>query len=87
MKKLTSFLDKFHTLTPPNDALRRAVAKAASLTLGTTVEKQQVVVRNGVAFIDVSSVAKNKLRIERGVLLEYLYDHMPKARQLVRDVR
>lgn len=87
MKKVNSFLDKFQKLTPPNDAVRRAVASAVSSVLGTPVQKGQVTVANGVAFIDVSSVAKHKLRLERRAILDLLYERVPKARDSVRDVR
>lgn len=87
MKSAGDFLSRFQKLTPPNDALRRAVARAASAVLGTPVSKEKVRMQNHVAFIDLSSVAKHKLRIERTALLNLIYDELPKARDLVRDVR
>jgi hypothetical protein len=87
MKSAGDFLSKFHKLTPPNDALRRAVAKAVSGVLGTPVAKDRVRVHNHIAYVDVSSVAKHKLRLERKELLELLYESLPKARDLIRDVR
>lgn len=87
MKFAGDFLSKFQKLTPPNDAVRRAVARAVSAILGTEVSKERVRVHNGVAFVEVSSVARTKLRIERQAVLELLYEYLPKARTLVRDVR
>ena len=87
MKKIQGFLDKFHKLTPPNDAVRRAIAVAASAVLGVPVEKGQIKVTNGTAFVAVSSVAKHKLRLERRAVLELLYEKMPKARDSVRGIR
>ncbi len=87
MKKIQGFLDKFQKLTPPQDAIRGAVATAASAVLGTTVSKDKVRVQNGIAFITLSSVAKNKLRLGRETFFALLYERLPKARQLVRDVR
>jgi hypothetical protein len=87
VKKVQGFLDKFQALTPPQDAVRSAVATAASAVLGTTVTKDKVRVQNGVAFVTLSSVAKNKLRIGREAFFALLYERLPKARQLVRDVR
>ncbi len=87
MKTAGDFLFKFQKLTPPNDALRRAVARAVSTVLGTPVEKGLVRVQNQVAFVNISSVAKHKLRLERRALLDLIYEQLPKARDLVRDVR
>jgi hypothetical protein len=87
MKQIHGFLEKFLKLTPPNDAIRVAVAHAASNVLGVPIGKERVQVKNGTAFIDISSVAKNKLRIERGSFFQVLYERMPKARELVRDLR
>lgn len=87
MKQIHGFLEKFLKLTPPNDAIRLAVAHAASRVLGVPVGKEKVQVKNGTAFIEVSSIAKNKLRIERSSFFEVLYERMPKARELVRDLR
>ena len=87
MKKLGNFLDKFQKLTPPNDAVRGAVAHAASAVLGTPVGKDKVRVQNGVAHLTLSSVAKNKLRVGRQTFFALLYEKLPRARELVRDVR
>lgn len=87
MKSAGSFLSRFEKLTPPNDALRRAVAKAASTILGKTVTKEQVRIQNRVAFIETTSVAKNKLRLERQELFDLMCESLPKARDLVRDIR
>lgn len=87
MKSAGDFLSKFQKMTPPNDALRRAVAKAASEILGAPVAKDKVRVHNHIAYVDVSSVAKHKLRLERKELLELIHESLPKARDLVRDVR
>jgi hypothetical protein len=87
MKLASSFFSKFLSLTPPNDALRRVVASATSTVLGTQIEKGQVQVRDGVAFINVSSVAKNKIRIERRAILDLVYERLPNAQSLLRDIR
>ncbi len=87
MKKVQGFLDKFQKLTPPQDAIRSAVATAVTAVLGTPVGKDKVRVQNGIAFVAVSSVAKNKLRLGRETFFALLYERLPKARNLVRDVR
>lgn len=87
MKSAGSFLSRFEKLTPPNDALRRAVAKAATTILGKTVTKEQVRIQNRVAFIEISSVERSKLRLERQELLDLMCESLPKARDMVRDIR
>lgn len=87
MKLASDFLSRFQKLTPPNDVLRRAVAKAASVILDTTIPKEKVSIRQQTAFIDVPSVQKHKLRLERNELLSLVYESLPKAKNLVRDVR
>lgn len=87
MKLASTFLSKFLKLTPPNDAVRSAVATAASAVLGTTVGKDKVRIQNGIAFVTLSSVAKNKLRVGREAFFALLYERLPQARNEVRDVR
>jgi hypothetical protein len=87
MKLVGSFLSRFQKITPPNDALRRAVAKAASIVLGTEITKEKVTIRAQTAFIDVPSVQKHKIRIERQELLSLVHESLPNGRNLVRDVR
>lgn len=87
MRSAGDFLSKFQKLTPPDDALRRAVASAVTKVLGKEVSKGQVKIQNGVAFIDVSSIAKNKIRLERRAILDLLFEKIPKAADKVRDIR
>ncbi len=87
MRLAKDFLSKFHNLTPPNDAVRRAVAKTVRAIAGIDVTTEQVSVTRGVAFIACSSVAKSALRSQRIDILSELYREMPKARDSVRDIR
>lgn len=87
MKLASTFLSRFQKLTPPNDALRRAVAKAVSGVLGTEIPKERVTIRMQTAFVEVPSVQKHKLRIERNEVLSLIYESLPHARNLVRDIR
>lgn len=87
MKHAKDFLSRFQNLTPPNDAIRKAVANAVYSVARIPVKKADVTVTNGVAFVICSSVAKSALRVSRGAILEELFRELPKARELVRDVR
>ncbi len=87
MKTLDNFLSKFQNLTPPDDALRRAVADIISTITKVPIKKSDVSISNSVAFIQCSSVAKSAIRIKRGAILEELFLSLPKARERVRDIR
>ncbi len=87
MKSAKDFLSKFQNLTPPNDAIRKAVAEAVRGIAGVPVERKDVAVSRGVAYITCSSVAKSAIRAVRADLLEELYRTLPKARDSVRDLR
>ena len=87
MKRAGDFLAKFNKLTPPNDALRSAVVKAVSSIVGATITKSAIRIHNGTAFIECSSVLKNKIRIDRRAILDDIHERIPKARESVRDIR
>ncbi len=87
MKSAGDFLSRFKSLAPPNDAVRRAVAKAVRAVAGVPVEKEAVTIARGVAFVECSSVAKSAIRASRGAILKELFLELPKSRDIVRDVR
>lgn len=87
MKHAASFLDRFQNLTPPNDAVRKAVAEAIRTIAGVPITREQVKVVRDVAFITCSSIARSAIRRSRGHILEELAKQLPKANELVRDIR
>ena len=87
MKKIDGLLSKFQNITPPDDAVRRAVAKAVFNIAGVKVKREDVTIQHGVAFIKCSSVAKSVIRISRTAILSELAHELPKARDSVRDIR
>ena len=87
MKRAQDFLSRFQNLTPPDDALRSAVAKAVHAAAGVPATKKDVTLANGIAFIDCSSVAKSAIRVSRGEILKELFAELPKARDTIRDIR
>lgn len=87
MKLAGDFLSKFKSLTPPDDAIKRAVAEAVHNVVGIPAKKKDVTLANGIAFIDCSSVAKSALRTRRSEILKELFEALPKAREEVRDIR
>jgi len=87
MKLAKDFLSRFQNLTPPDEALKSALAKAVQAIAGVPVTKKDVTFANGIAFIDCSSIAKSTIRINRAEILKELYTELPKARDAVRDIR
>ena len=87
MKRAASFLDRFQNLTPPNDAVRKMVAEVIKNIAGVPITREQVKITRDVAFITCSSVARNAIRRSRTDILEELAKRLPKARELVRDIR
>jgi hypothetical protein len=87
MKLAKDFLARFQSLTPPDEAVRAAVAKIVHRVAGVPASKKDITLSRGVAFVDCSSVAKSALRMSRGEILSELYLELPKARETVRDVR
>lgn len=87
MKLVGDFLARFHGLTPPNDSLRRAVAEALSDIVRVRVPSEKITIQNGVAHVQVSSVAKSAIRVRRGEILHAVFENLPKARTSLRDIR
>jgi hypothetical protein len=87
MRSAKDFLTKFNNLTPPNDAVRRVVAEAVKSIAGVPVAKTDVTLSRGIAFVSCSSIAKSAIRAARASILDEIYNHMPKARETVRDIR
>ena len=87
MKLAGDFLSKFQSLTPPDEAVRSALAKIVYAVAGVPATKKDVSISRGIAFIECSSIAKSALRVHRGEILSELFMELPKARELVRDIR
>ena len=87
MKLAGDFLSKFNKLAPPNDALRRAVVDIVHMICDIPLTKVQVGIRNAIAFVDVSNVIKNKIRMHRREILDAVHEKIPKSRELLRDIR
>lgn len=87
MKLVGDFLSRFRNLTPPDEAVREALARIARSVAGVPITKKEVSLSRGAAFIDCSSVAKSLLRVHRGEILRELYGELPKSREVVRDIR
>ncbi len=87
MKLVGDFLSRFQNLTPPNDALKVAVAKAVTAIAGVPVRKNDITLSNGVAFVRCSSIAKSTILVKRSAVLEEIFHTLPKARDSVRDIR
>jgi len=87
MRLVKNFLERFQKLLPPDGALKKTIADAASFVANVPITKADVSLSHGVAFINASSVAKSALRVKRQAILEYIFSRIPNARDKVRDIR
>lgn len=87
MKLAGTFLAKFQKLTPPDDSIKNELAVAVQRVVGAAINKKDIRISHGVAFVHGSSVMKNTIAINRGKILAMLYDALPKAKATVRDIR
>jgi hypothetical protein len=87
MKSVGDFLSRFKSLTPPDDAIKKEVAAAIEEALHVSVSKKSIQIAHGVAFVAGSSIMKSALAVNRGKILQSLYDALPKSCESVRDVR
>ncbi len=87
MKLVADFLSRFQHLTPPDEALRKAVAVTVLAVANVPIKKEDVSIANGVAFIRCSSIARSAIRTKRGMILTELFKELPNARDTLRDVR
>lgn len=87
MKSISDFFTRFANLTPPNDSIKNALSLALDSAAGISCRKADIAIRGGVAFVRVSSVAKSVIQVNRSKILEHLFEHLPKARDIVRDIR
>ncbi len=87
MKSINDLLGRFSNLKPPDDALKKAIISAIRAGAGVPLEKKDIALRNGTAFVNASSVAKSAIRAKRGAVLDELYLLMPDAKRRIRDIR
>jgi hypothetical protein len=87
MRLVGDFLSRFKSLTPPDEAVKVALARLVGDIAGIPISKKDISLSRGTAFIECSSVAKSALRPMRGEILRELYSELPKAREAVRDIR
>ena len=87
MKLVGDFLSRFKNLTPPNDSIKTALIESVRENIGVSISKNAVRLAQNTAFISSSSIIKNTIQINRGKILESLYEKTPKAKDFVRDIR
>ena len=87
MKPAKDFLSRFKNFTPPHDAVKKAIADSILAIADVPLEKKNISISHGVAFIETSSIAKNTIRMHRGKILEYIFLNIPQARTVIRDIR
>jgi len=87
MKRIGDFLTRFQNLTPPDDAVKKAVVDVVADELGVSIAKKDVYIKQNVAHVKTTSIIKNTLALNRGRILSALYTKLPKLKDTIRDVR
>ena len=87
MEPLSGFLAKFARLSPPNDAIKKAVVRALRDVAAVSVEPAAISFSRGTVFVRCSSVAKSVIRAKRGQILDAIAREHPRAREKARDIR
>lgn len=86
MKPVGNFLSRFQKLTPPDGAIRKAVADAITDITRVPLSQKNVSIKNGIAFISASSIAKNAIRMRRIEILSQVSRVLPRNATL-HDIR
>lgn len=87
MKLVGDFLQRFQNLTPPDDAVRKAITIALYDVVRATIKPENIKIQHGVAFVKTSSVVKNTIQLNRAKILNHVFENLPKARENIRDIR
>ncbi len=87
MKRAGQFLSKFDSLTPPHDALRTALVSAIMAHVGKKISKSLIRIDQNIAFISVPSIVKSVIRVRRAEILRTVYEEIPRAKDMIRDIR
>lgn len=85
MDLIKEFLQKFSHLTLPDDTLKRLFVELVDQDFGLKIERSQLMVRNGVLFVNVSPTIKSELYLRKHKILTKLKDTLgSKAPQDIR---
>lgn len=87
MKLIGDLLARFQNLTPPHGAVRKALTHAISDIAGMSVPVEHISIQHRIAFIKTSSIAKNVIRLRRGEILARVFEELPKAHEVLRDIK
>jgi len=87
MRIIGDFLSRFQHLTPPHETVKSALTLSLKETLDIACPKDRISLSRGVVYIRMSSVVKNMVQVNRSKVLQNLFERLPKARDLVRDIR
>lgn len=87
MKNLSSFLDKFKNITPPERFVKEVFIKVVSDTTEITLLKNEIDVRGSVLFITTQPAIKSELFLKKDLLLEKLNQELQQYKKIIKDIR
>ena len=72
MKLIDALLEKYKTLKPPNDTVRREICSVLEKRYNISVAYEKIKIKNGVVYIDAHPSIKNTLFINKQSILHSL---------------
>jgi len=74
LESLGPLLDKYRSLRPPNEAVRKAVCEVIQATVGVRVEEKQIVIRGRTVYADVPAHVKMALHTQQENIQKRLHN-------------
>lgn len=85
MKHLSSYLDKFRSITPPDDFLKSHILQLIKNKLGVDIDKKNIEISKGVVYIKTGPSIKNEIFIKKSLLLDEIKEISQK--KIIKDIR
>ena len=85
MKHLSSYLDKFRNIVPPDDFLKSYILQLIKNKLGVDIGKKNIEISKGVVYIKTGPSIKNEIFIKKSFLLDEIKEISQK--KIIKDIR
>lgn len=85
MELIRSFLERYSNLTPPDAIVRKVVSEKINEIISINVDIKKIKISRGIAFIQTSPGAKNKLFLKKQKVLSHVWETLGK--KIPTDIR
>ena len=86
MQEISFYLEKFKNISPPHDAVKKAVARAIERLFGEVLHSEHISVRNNTVYITTHPALKSELYIRKGEVLQEIEQALIGS-DLIKEVR